>query len=168
MTYVQPEWVAELQQMLLSIDQKISEYASQNPSAEDICSLLLDIHACKADMSMIYDGLSGNVSEIMANETEVMLEGGAKIEKRYSTKRHGWQHRELGSEVAFRIANMAVDMDTGEIVMSQEEMIASVLNYVQPSYWRIKELQEIGINPDKFCEVGETKSSIIVRRGSSK
>jgi hypothetical protein len=58
-------------------------------------------------------------------------------------------------------------MDTGEIVMSQEDMIANVLDYVQPSYWRIKELQNIGINPDHFCEVGETKTSIIVRKGQS-
>ena len=167
MTYQQPEWVASLQQTLLDLDQKISDYAKSSPSSEDACSLLVEIHACKADLSVIYDSLSAVVSEIMANETEVMLEGGAKIEKRYSSKRTGWQHKDLASEVARKITNMAVDMDTGEIVMSQEDMIANVLDYVQPSYWRIKELQNIGINPDHFCEVGETKTSIIVRKGQS-
>ena len=67
-------------------------------------------------------------------------------------------------EVARRLDDISVDMDTGERTMSAQEMVIKVLDYVQPSYWRVKELGKIGISADKFCEVGETKESIIVRK----
>ena len=55
-------------------------------------------------------------------------------------------------------------MDTGEVLYSQQEIVAKLLDFVQPSYWRVKELQKIGIDADLYCEVGETKTSIIVRK----
>ena len=45
--------------------------------------------------------------------------------------------------------------------MSQQEMIEKMLLYVQPSYWRVKELSNIGVNADNFCEVDEPKTNII-------
>jgi hypothetical protein len=43
-------------------------------------------------------------------------------------------------------------------------MMIKMLDYCAPSYWRVKELAKIGINADKFCDVSESKESIIVRR----
>jgi hypothetical protein len=48
--------------------------------------------------------------------------------------------------------------------MSPQEVAERVLDYVQPSYWRIKKLAELGINADNYCELGEPKTSIAVRR----
>lgn len=168
MPYAEPEWMSEFRQKLLDLDSRLTELKTSNLDIEQACALLVDLNTLKGELGLIYDSFSGTVSEVMANETEVMLENGAKIEKRWSNKRSGWQHRDLASAVASRITNMAVDMDTGEIVMSQEQMIINVLDYVQPSYWRIKELEKIGINADQYCEVGETKTSIIVRKGNVK
>jgi hypothetical protein len=42
-----------------------------------------------------------------------------------------------------------------------------MLNYCAPSYWKIKELQKLGINADNYCEVGQLKTSIIVRKGEN-
>jgi hypothetical protein len=39
-----------------------------------------------------------------------------------------------------------------------------MLAYCAPSYWRIKELNKIGLNADNFSETGELKTSIIVRK----
>jgi hypothetical protein len=69
------------------------------------------------------------------------------------------------AEVARRLVFESIDMETGEIMVSPEQLILKVLDFVQPSYWRIKELSKIGINADKFCEVGEHKTNIIVRKG---
>jgi hypothetical protein len=168
MSYQPPDWVGAFQQALLDLDEKVTECSKANLTPEEACSLLLELNRCKADFGLIYDGLSSIVSEIMASESEILLDDGAKVEKRWSNQRTGWQHKDLASVVAQKIMNMAVDMDTGEVVMSQQEMIENVLNYVQPSYWRIKELQNIGINPDNYCQVGETKTSIIVRKAQSK
>jgi hypothetical protein len=59
-------------------------------------------------------------------------------------------------------------LETGEVVSTPQDMLIQMLDYVQPSYWRVKELQKIGINPDNYCVVGETKTSIIVRKGITK
>jgi hypothetical protein len=55
-------------------------------------------------------------------------------------------------------------MSTGEVVLSTEDLLKKVLDYIQPSYWRVKELSKIGINADNYCEVGDYKTSIIVRK----
>jgi len=55
-------------------------------------------------------------------------------------------------------------MDTGEVLKSPREIAMDMVTYCAPSYWRVKELNKIGINPDNYCEVGELKTSIIVRK----
>lgn len=126
--------------------------------------MLVAINRLKAEMGIVYDSLATHVSHIMDQQGEVQLEDGSKIEKKWASDRKGWQHQELAATVAQRLIQSSVDMDTGEILYTQEQVIAKLLDFVQPSYWRIKELQKIGINADMYCEVGETKSSIIVRK----
>jgi hypothetical protein len=104
----------------------------------------------------------------MGKEQEILLSNGAKIEKKFSNSRSGWQHKDLAGSVAKKIIDLSVDMETGEVMATPQEMLVQMLDYVQPSYWRIKELQKIGINPDNYCEVGDMKTSIIVRKGNLK
>jgi hypothetical protein len=58
---------------------------------------------------------------------------------------------------------MSVDMDTGEVVMSAQDMVVKLLDYAAVSYWRVGKLGEIGVNPDSYCEQGDYKTSIIIR-----
>ena len=168
MSYEVPPWISAFRDQVVELDKQLTEIAKHGLSVEDACGILVELNRLKFDFGIIYDTFSGIVSEVMANENEVVLADGAKVEKRYSNKRTGWQHRDLASEVARRIIDMSVDMDTGEVTMSQQDMITDVLTYVQPSYWRVKELQNIGINADNYCEVGEGKTSIVVQKGQNK
>ena len=88
----------------------------------------------------------------------------AQIEVRNAADRKQWEHDKLINEVARRLIQSSIDMDTGEVTMSTEAIVARVLDFVQPSYWRVKELAKIGISADQFCEVGESKTNIIVRK----
>jgi hypothetical protein len=58
-------------------------------------------------------------------------------------------------------------MDTGEVTKSTRQIALEILDYCAPSYWRIKELGKIGVNPDNYCEVGELKTSLIVRKSKN-
>jgi hypothetical protein len=58
----------------------------------------------------------------------------------------------------------SVDLDTGEVLLSPQEIAVKMLDFVQPSYWRVKELAKFGINADNYCEVGDYKTNIIVRK----
>ena len=164
----EPSWVTDFRNAILALDTAISEFADSDLSPEEAAEALLAMNIAKAEVSACYDYLSAAVSCMMGTETEIPLPGGASVEKKYSSSRTGWQHKDLASTVARRISDLSVDMDTGEILLTPEEMVVQLLEFVQPSYWRIKELQRINVNPDDYCEVGETKVSMIVRKGKNK
>lgn len=159
----EPDWVADFRSALLVLDENLSKHL-RVASLEEACNTLVSVNKLKAEIAVVYDSVVAKVSHLMDQQAEVNLEDGSKVEKRWASDRKGWQHQELAATVAQRLLQSSVDMDTGEILYTQEQIIAQLLDYVQPSYWRVKELQKIGINADMYCEVGETKSSIIVRK----
>jgi hypothetical protein len=55
-------------------------------------------------------------------------------------------------------------MDTGEVLLSPMEMMQKMLDYAAPSYWRVGELNKIGISADKFCEKSEGKVSLVISK----
>ena len=65
-------------------------------------------------------------------------------------------------QVFERLQQSSVDMDTGEVTLSTEEIVNRILDYVQPSYWRVGALNDLGINADQYCEVGEPKTNIAI------
>lgn len=160
----EPDWVAVFRKAIMQFDADISAFLSSNPDATEACSALVAAHTAKAELAVAYDSLSGAVSHIMDQQGEVLLDDGSKVEKKWGSDRKGWQHKELAGVVANRIIQSSIDIDTGEIIYTQEEIIGKLLDFLQPSYWRVKELQKLGINADMYCEVGDIKSSIIIRK----
>lgn len=158
---------AEIREYLASLDKEVQSFIDSNPSTQDACEVLYGLNMLKRDLSTTYDTMSTAVGVIMGGEKEISLNDGARVEKKTSYERRAWQHKDLASVVAQKLVKMSVDMDTGEILKSPEEIAMQVLDYVQPSYWRVKELSNIGVNVDNYCETGVLKTSIIVRKGNS-
>lgn len=158
------EWIDSFRAAMLELDSDIAEFGQSGPSVEDACNALVMVNQMKSELGIIYHQLEAIVAAVMADLPEVELPDGSRVEKRSASDRKAWKHIDLATEVARRISDLAVDLDTGEILMSPQEMMVKVLDYVQPSYWRVKELDKIGISADKFCDVGESKQSIIVRK----
>lgn len=161
------ELVANAQKAMSDIDAAISALIDSGETSEEACAKLVDVHRLKGDMSIIYDSAASVVADIMKDLAEVSLDNGMRIEKKTASARKTWQHKDLASVVSKRIVESSMDMETGEVVVTPEQMIQNMLVYVQPSYWRVKELSAIGINADQYCEVDEPKTSIIVRKGTS-
>jgi hypothetical protein len=163
------EAVNALRKAIVQIDSTFTAFTEKNPSVSETAGILLELNLAKRDLAMVYDSLSASFSRLMEieNSTEVELDGGATIEKKSSYDRKGWQHKELASAVVDRIIQYSVDMDTGENLKSSREVALELLNYCAPSYWRVKELSSIGINADTYCETGDLKTSIIVRKGNN-
>ena len=144
----------------------VEERALQNLETDDEqlwYDTLVLLHSIKGDIASMFT----QYSNLFANKIEIdeaTASNGQKIEKKSAFDRKGWKHEDLASEVLRRLNDLSVDMDTGEVVMSSNEVAMKLLDYVQPSYWRIKELSKLGINADQYCEVGELKTSIIVRK----
>ena len=159
--------VEEIRQAILNLDKALHEYMETNPSSSDAGNVLLQLNLAKADMGMVYDSFSKYFSELIKDKEILSLDNGAQIEKKSSYDRKGWKHSELASVVLTKLEKMSVDMDTGEVLKSPRDIAMDLLKYCAPSYWRIKELNSIGINADDYCEVGELKTSIIVRKGEN-
>lgn len=157
-------WIDDFEKSLLALDENIVAFGKEQPSLDDACVALVALNKLKGDLTVVYEQMVKIVSGAMGDIPEFTLPDGSKIEKRSASDRKAWMHEPLIHEVARRIQDISVDLETGERTMSTEDMIVKVLDFVQPSYWRVKALNELGISADKFCEVGETKESIIVRK----
>ena len=158
------QWIDDFEQSLLDLDLSISQFGKSSPSMDEACEAIVKLNRLKTELTIVYDQLAKIVSEAMGDIPEFTLPDGSKIEKRSGADRKSWMHDALAHEVAKRIQDISIDLDTGERIMSVEDMIVKIFDYVQPSYWRVKALGEIGVPADKFCEIGETKESIIVRK----
>lgn len=153
-----------LDKMMMAIDLKISQAAKAEPEYQDVAKAMFRVYTAKSNMSIIYDEVAAVLDKSMADVPEVNLEDGVKIEKKVASDRRAWKHADLATEIARRLIMTNVDMDTGETQKSTEELITEMLRFLQPSYWRVKELSTIGVNADNYCEVLEPKTSIIVRK----
>jgi hypothetical protein len=155
--------IEAIRSQILELDELVGkQLPALQPS--EVCDFLVQIHRLKDELSLVYASASHIASESLGDQSELLLSDGSRIEKKMSSDRKAWRHKEIASVVAKRLSSLSIDMDTGERVMSMEEVAERVLDYVQPSYWRIKQLSELGINADDYCDVGETKTSIIVRK----
>ena len=161
------EKINELKELVVSLDSALSELFESSEDLAEAGNILLALNLVKRDISIVYDSFSAKFGEMMAGESVVTLDGNALIEKKSSYERKAWQHKDLARAVVDRLSQMSVDMDTGEIVKSPEEIAMDLLTYCAPSYWRVKELNNIGINPDMYCETSQLKTSIIVRKGDN-
>lgn len=159
------KFFADFQEALLALDSRVSQMKSiDDLSVDDWCQMILEISNFKTQLSFIYETVTGCALDAM-DETEIVsLPSGDTIEKKWSKDRKGWKHKELAEVVAERIQDSSVDLDTGERVLSVHEMIKKMLEYVQPSYWRVSALSDIGINADDYCQAGDSKPSISVKR----
>jgi len=157
-------WLGEFKKSLIELDFKANEVILSEPSIEDVGELLLELNDIKAQVSYIYGAVLAAAGEVMDNVESVSLPNGATLEKRWSKDRKGWRHKDLIEAVADRIDQMAIDLDTGERTMSSREMMTKVLDFVQPSYWRITALDSVGISADEYCESGESKASVVLRK----
>ena len=159
--------IAQLRLLIIDLEAEVMKTINDGATLEEAGNMLLHLNLTKRDMGIVYDTVAHRFGEMMDMESAVPLPGNAIIEKKSSYERKAWQHKDLAKVVVDRLTQMAVDMDTGEVVKSPEDIAMELMTYCAPSYWRIKELNNIGINPDMYCETGVLKTSIIVRKGDT-
>jgi hypothetical protein len=88
---------------------------------------------------------------------------GGTVEVKKSTPRKTWDHELLKPIVAEYIMEQAVDKETGSIEVPTSLLIQRMLDYVSFSSWKVTALKAAGIDPDKYCEVGERKATVQIR-----
>ena len=159
------EFINQFQQQLLDLDSRLSAIASdKNWALSDISETYFQLNSFKGQLSLIVKQMESLLIERMSDVEAVPVSSGDMLVKEWSKNRKAWQHKDLAKAVADRIQSLAIDMDTGEKTMSTGEMIEALLEYVQPSYWRVGALQKIGLNADSYCESGDSEPKIKIER----
>tara|TARA_B100000287_G_scaffold14257_2_gene14408 strand:+ start:18409 stop:18948 length:540 start_codon:yes stop_codon:yes gene_type:complete len=125
-----------------------------------------DLHLLKSRISFLYSELQTHLGDFVGNTAEPILIDGASIEIKSGAPRKSWDHESLTKDVAQRIYESSIDMDSGEVTKSAKEMMEEILKYGAVSYWRVGALKKLDIDADEYCEVGPSKKSMIIRRDS--
>jgi hypothetical protein len=160
MTTDVPEWVHAFNQHILDLDTKVTEIRDSGHDLKEVAEIYVHLQHAKTSIRLIVDTMENILVEKFGDSEEIISNDHGTVQKVIDTPRKAWKNQEVAEAVAERIQRMAVDLDTGEITMTVDQMIAKLLDYVYPSYWRLKPLRDIGINPDEYCEVGEPKPVI--------
>lgn len=158
---LKPEHISPL---LAELDDFLNGDDMAKASLNEALGQLVALNELKKDLSMVYDSYAAKLAHRMKSEqsTIVTLESGIEIKCMTSAPRKKWDNENLMSVVYDRLRSSSVDMDTGEIGLSDREIVAKILDYLSPSYWRVKALNELGINADMYCETGEPKTNIAI------
>lgn len=140
---------------------------NESSSLDDSCEIAAAMHRAKAEAKELYEFVSSDVITRMGTLPEHTLSDGTIIERRQATARKKWDHLTLAKSVSQKLHQMAVNMDTGEMAFSNEEIMIQLLDYVAPSYWRVKKLADIGINADMYCEITDGGTNLVIRKGGT-
>lgn len=158
-------FLAEFQTALMELDAQLAEISSKGDwPLEDVSETYFQLNSFKGQIALLVKQMESFLISRMSEVEAVSVSSGDMLVKEWSKSRKAWQHKDLAKAVAQRIQSLAFDMDTGEKTMDTGEMIEALLDYVQPSYWRVGALQKIGLNADNFCESGDSEPKIKIER----
>lgn len=144
------------------IDKLLLLVAEDDDEGTKLGEALYSLDVLRRRLKETYETLEDLITQRV--KEELTLGNGATIEVKGGAPRKGWNHQGLTEEVSRRIVDSAFDFDTGEMKISLYDLAKEILRYAAPSYWRVGQLGEIGIDPDQYCEKGEYRKSVVIRR----
>jgi hypothetical protein len=140
------------------------DYKTKRLSNEEVLQDVSDMHLVKATVTRLFGAMQDETVERIGFTAAPINVEGATIEVKSGSSRKAWDHSALAQDVAQRIYESSIDIDTGEVNKTPREMMADMLKYGAVSYWRVGALKDLNIDPDEYCEVSPPKSSLVVRR----
>lgn len=132
-----------------------------SPDINALCGVMYMLQEARRDIATFVEEIETSIADNM-EESIIFLPNGQQVERRIGADRKAWDHKGLASVVAQRVYQSSVDIDTGEVLMTPVEMMAKMMDYAAPSYWRVKELDKIGVSADAYCEKSPGKTSVII------
>jgi len=130
---------------------------------EELLEVAGALHHVKSIATQTFSEFQTIVAESIDASAPVEISTGT-IEVKSGAPRKSWDHSRLAAEVGRRVADRNMNIDSGEMSLSPQGLIQQVLEFVGLSYWKVGKLKELHIDADDFCEVGESKKNLVVRR----
>ena len=130
----------------------------------DACMIFSQLQELKREISLTFSEAEQALAERIGNRI-ITLPNGALAERKQGGDRKSWDHKSLANDVADRLIQSSVDMDTGEMMLEPKNLMVRMLDFAAPSYWRVSELSKIGLTVDRYCEKSEGKMTIVIKEG---
>jgi hypothetical protein len=130
----------------------------------ELLQLATDLHGVKGYVTDLFNELQSILTEHIGFVGVPVVVDGATVEIKSGAPRKSWDHESIISDVSRRIVDSSVDLNTGEITKSPVDMIREALQFAGISYWKVSKLKELHLDADEYCEVGESKKSLVIRR----
>lgn len=168
-TLTMKETVEELRRLVQHLD-TMTRFAAEDEieDLEEAIEILVALNGIKSSFATTYSNYEEVIADGMDDEYMVKLPGDIEVTRREGAPRKQWDHKRLTKDVTKRLMDKSVDYETGEILMTTEEIINAVFQYAATSYWRVKELKKIGLNADKYSKLGDPKVSVAISRKGGK
>ena len=152
---------------LRSFESDLMEMSNGNidfTSTEELLQLASDLHLVKSYVTELFNELQLVVTDHIGHMATPVTVDGATVEIKAGSPRKSWDHAGLIDDVSKRIVDSSVDLNTGEVVKTPTEMIKEALQFAGISYWKVTKLKELHLDADEYCEVGEAKKQLVIRR----
>lgn len=150
----------QFESVLMELDQETLE--SIDPQL--LLQAASDLHLVKSYTTTLFNEMQSILTEHLGALASPVTVDGATVEIKSGSPRKSWDHDALIDEVSRRIVDKSVDLNTGEILASPHDMIRQAMEYVGVSYWKVTNLKNLHIDADDYCEVGEPKKNLVIRR----
>ena len=131
---------------------------------KEILEVASSAHQAKGTIGYLYNELQDIITKEYDYFAQPVQIDGATVEIKSGSSRKKWDHAGISDEVARRIVNTSVDIDTGEITKTPLEMLREFTQYMGVSYWKVGQLKELHLDADEYCEVSPPKKNIVIRR----
>lgn len=159
------ETIVETRRLLNHLETMVI-HKTEDPTENltDEVETLVALNSLKSQFRNVYTIYEQLIAQDLEEEYQVTLPGNVVVTRTTGARRKSWDHKGLGKVVADKIVQAAVDYDTGEVLLTPEEQIVRILTYAAPSYWRVKELKKIGVDPNKFSTTEPGKPGVKIER----
>ena len=127
-------------------------------TVEELAEVLTELETLKSDLKLVQNDAQVKFISLMGETPEVVVNG-KHVTVAHSTPRKKWDHVGLKTKVMDRLYQLSLD-ENGEFNLTPDDAVDKLLEFAHVDYWRAGALQDIDINPNMFCELGEEKTTV--------
>ena len=150
--------IAELLNLLESDIYKLSK-SKLDADPKEVLQVATNLHEVKSQVGALYNELQSIITDEYDYFASPIAVDGATVEIKAGSSRKKWDHASISDDVARRIVNTSVDIDTGEVTKTPLDMLREFTQY-----WKVGKLKELHLDADEYCEVSPPKKNIVIRR----
>jgi len=158
------EFAESLEAVITQLTDLLNNIDLIESTDEELAETADRVHFAKTTATDLYDFYQDKVVNQIGYTAKPITTSGSTIEIKQGAPRKSWDHDALTELVARRIYESSIDLDTGEFNKSPQDMMRELMKYGAVSYWRVSALKDLNIDADEYCEVGESKKKLVVRR----